>query len=522
MGAAQAEKGSGAEDPIARMSFFQSSMSTLVGDRADTLKKIDEIEAHMSQQWWKSDESNTTTNEAESRVSAPTSLNAKPISQSSLSMPTLPPGPEIQATLDAFDALEAQAAEQSGQGLPVPDSSGVGATADMAGPGAAPAYVTPAEPGHMVATTVDLQEAFMHDPDLEEAAIRFANGDYSGAEVNLKDVLTQHAADPPAQQLEIWKTLFDLYRATGQHAPFELAALQFAGRFERSAPQWFSMPAQQGLVEKSSAQAAALAKRDFAWNSPPTITLQTVTALQAALGRAAPPWQFAWTRVSAINPDAVPVLTSAFTQWAEQTEPVVFVGANHLRALLETQTPPGERAQNPDWWFLRMAALRLMGLPDEFESVALDYCVTYEVSPPSWLPPRCRYQGDSGAGAVTGHADSGLHSTSGWAPSSLLGGPHSRASVDVNVDGLVGVIEGDATAALEEVVAQTPATMPLVVPCQRLIRIDFSAAGAVLNWAAEQHGKGRVVEFVQLHRLAAVFFNVVGISEYGSVAVREG
>jgi hypothetical protein len=37
----------------ARPSFFQSSMPSKPDDRATTLKKIDEIEAQMSMQWWK-------------------------------------------------------------------------------------------------------------------------------------------------------------------------------------------------------------------------------------------------------------------------------------------------------------------------------------------------------------------------------------------------------------------------------------------------------------------------------------
>src|SRR5512140_1231645 len=40
-------------DTSARPSFFQSSLPSRPDDRASTLKKIDEIEAQMSQQWWK-------------------------------------------------------------------------------------------------------------------------------------------------------------------------------------------------------------------------------------------------------------------------------------------------------------------------------------------------------------------------------------------------------------------------------------------------------------------------------------
>lgn len=35
--------------------FFQTSMHSRIEDRASTIKKIDEIEAQMSMQWWKTD-----------------------------------------------------------------------------------------------------------------------------------------------------------------------------------------------------------------------------------------------------------------------------------------------------------------------------------------------------------------------------------------------------------------------------------------------------------------------------------
>ena len=49
-------QGQRVEDAAGRPSFFQSSMAS-PDERAVTLKKIDEIEAQMSQQWWKSKQS---------------------------------------------------------------------------------------------------------------------------------------------------------------------------------------------------------------------------------------------------------------------------------------------------------------------------------------------------------------------------------------------------------------------------------------------------------------------------------
>ena len=40
----------------------------------------------------------------------------------------------------------------------------------------------------------------------------------------------------------------------------------------------------------------------------------------------------------------------------------------------------------------RLEALRLAHRPDQFDEVAIDYCVTFEGSPPSWENARCKAQ----------------------------------------------------------------------------------------------------------------------------------
>ena len=49
------------QDTGARPSFFQSSLPSKPDDRASTLKKIDEIEAQMSMQWWKTKHGDSST-----------------------------------------------------------------------------------------------------------------------------------------------------------------------------------------------------------------------------------------------------------------------------------------------------------------------------------------------------------------------------------------------------------------------------------------------------------------------------
>ena len=52
----------GTQSTPPRPSFFQSSLPSKPDERAQTLKKIDEIEAQMSMQWWKTKHRDSTVN----------------------------------------------------------------------------------------------------------------------------------------------------------------------------------------------------------------------------------------------------------------------------------------------------------------------------------------------------------------------------------------------------------------------------------------------------------------------------
>ena len=499
------------EDPVARTSLFQSSAASS-DNRAGTIKKIDEIEAQMSMQWWRGKHG------AGSNALAPT-VPAHLAPRHTGNVPlTTSFAPTEQASIPL--SLEPQAAAEplfANDSMLVADFGG--ATAPMracAGADTDADVFAPAPPAPRPVPVVELVP-FVHEPDLEEAAILFANADYVGATASLLDVVAQHRKANTAQPLEIWMTLFDLYRATGQQEGFDILAIDFADCFGRSAPLWFSLPEQLGLAGSMPvvpAGAPVAVRRDFSWNAPATVGAQSVAALHASLEHAASPWTLIWNRLTVIEEAALPALTQEFNRWADHNVQLVFLGAERLQALLEAHTQSGDRGGSPDWWRLRMAALRLMGRADEFELVALDYCVTYEVSPPAWQVPHCGYLDASDNEGTS--ADLLAAAPDGAVPEFALG-----ADAALALAALSGHIEGDAAALLQSLEDAAQPGQPLVVPCDRLIRIDFSAAGSVLNWAAAQQAQQREVHFQNLHRLVAVFFNVVGINEHAWVIPRK-
>ena len=169
-------------------------------------------------------------------------------------------------------------------------------------------------------------------------------------------------------------------------------------------------------------------------------------------------------------------------------------------------TPSGSRGVDDTAWTVRLDALRVMQMQDEFELAALDFCITFEVPPPEWQPARCAYADmDQNTALLQAPAQDsstmplGLHGASGE-------GLH-----------LSGDVVGEAGSAATLLGRDHAPGAHLVVSCKALVRVDFSAAGSILNWAASCHSQGCQVQFRDVNRLVAAFFNVIGITEYARV-----
>jgi ABC-type transporter Mla MlaB component len=526
------------QDPGGRPSFFQSSMPSKPDDRATTLKKIDEIEAQMSMQWWKTkngDADNSTPpptphGRSTASVHAPLLDNALPAAY----RPTAPAGLQSAA---AKMAQPAPAPQQHDPSPTEPDSLSVALAEARSGGFAAksapPAGSKPAagagQDGNSSGfsaskfNAVDVEEV-AHDAELEEAAIRFANGDDAGAEAGLLEILAPNAAR--AGHADTWLTLFDLYRATAQQDKFETAAIQFVERFDRSAPQWFSMPDMVKMLSTPEGKAASNGPAAD-WICPSVLGIQTVAALKAAIAKAPMPWRLDWKNLKTIEPAALEPLSKVFSGWAAQPVQLRFLGDPQLQKVLESATPSGNRDTDQNWWKLRMEVLRVTHRPDDFELAALDFCVTYEVSPPAWDSARCEYKPlDAQGGVVAGQAiigdvyrDSMPSSLSAIEGDTQMDAMSSQMSNMLSVE-LSGQIQGDAIAVLDKLEVKLMGADMMLISCSKLIRVDFSAAGTLLNWVSAREAENRAVQFSDVNRLVAAFFNVIGITEHARVLVR--
>jgi ABC-type transporter Mla MlaB component len=369
-------------------------------------------------------------------------------------------------------------------------------------------------------------EDFVHDPAFEEAALRFASGDTAGAEAALRAMLEPD--HPRAGDVQTWLFLFDLYWASGQPQHHDDLGADFARRFQRSPPQWRGpddLLPPQAFGASRVFPLSVVNEPAFDWTCPAVLDAAGVASLQAALSRQPQPWSLSWGAVSRLEPDAVAPLAQLVAHWARQPVRLRLAGVEALERILDARTACGDRGVDPAWWALRLDWLRATRRPQEFELVALDYCVTYEVSPPSWAPPLCelRLLGSGGAGGprqpvqaleprVSVLGVGGMADPSEFAASTLATPCAGE---------LAGTLLGDTVAAcLARLDARPQGAELQVVACDRLLRLDFEGAGALANWVAARQREGRAVHLAGVHRLVAALLGALGLAAQARITLR--
>ncbi len=419
--------------------------------------------------------------------------------------PAFAPSP---ATVERLDLSPPPAAASMGSGLS-PQSAGAAAPIPEL-KAAIPTLTYPvADP-----SDVEVNEV-VHDAELDEAVIAFANGDYEHCERSLSD-LTREGGSRHTHA-DTWLVLFDLYRATGQQAKFEHLANDYAQQFGLSSPQWFSLPK---LVAEAVQQERAPRghSNTVAWSCPEYLDVDGVLQMRSRCENLPLPWVLDFQNLRQIDPEACARLREVFRAWAPQALDLRWLAGDHFFQVLKDQAPVGARDADPVYWMVRLEALRLANRPDQFDEVAIDYCVTYEVSPPSWEKAEAHVR-VSGNSLSTASPQSSVQPAMDTGISFLESTITDALSTAAQME-LSGQLSGDISETLKLMTDQLGPASLVNIACPKLIRLDFMAAGDLLNWVLARRSENRAVQFTDAHRLVALFFGAMGINEHARVKVR--
>jgi anti-anti-sigma regulatory factor len=311
---------------------------------------------------------------------------------------------------------------------------------------------------------------------IEESAILYASGELAAAEAILAGALSGTART----ERRIWWMLFDLYQGQGREDDFNNIAIDYASTFEASPPGF--QKRNSGTVSGSGvAPTAALAG---------TLDEQCAPALARLL--AAPAGSLVLRieldQVRAVNEAGCGHLLATLQTLRKQGRPLVVAGAETLANLLRPALVVGDTSTGESPWLLRVELLQILGREKDFEEAAMDYCVTFEVSPPSFEP------------------DARVASA---APA--LGG---AASGDQFM--LPAIIDGDSAFLMAAIGAFGAVNNPAVLDCANLARIDYGCAAVLVEKLRVLQQAEVQVELRGLNHLVAELLRLLG----GTVCAR--
>jgi anti-anti-sigma regulatory factor len=426
------------------------------------------------------------------------------------------PGRELARSLAMetaakIDAIESEMARDFLRPAANTGSPAMGPTTGGPKP-AKPAAAEPAQPAPAAADALDPgTDSFLGNINaidvntsgagsvIDETAILFANGQDQEAEATMRHGIDTDTIGHNRQTA--WRMLFELVNQRGDAAAFEQLTMQYALRFENSSPAWMDYAAAAPMAAPAAPVAGVAGGPVVAL--PEVVDAQIVKTLEHLKALAAQHAALTLDVSAARTVDLVgaELLLRVVNAFKRSNHELTVVGAERLLEPLRAGLEPGRRDASDAMWMLMLEVLRLLGRQTDFEETGIQYCITFEVSPPSWEP-----------------APPSLRTLAAREPAAT--GPAAAAIDAFDPLDWRGVIEREGEPHFGRLAIQARESKHLSVECLYLRRMAFSTATTLLTLLMKLQAAGVRVEFVNVNPLVAALFHLLGITAIAGVQSR--
>jgi anti-anti-sigma regulatory factor len=326
---------------------------------------------------------------------------------------------------------------------------------------------------------------------IDEAAILFANGLIEPAEAGLRAAIHSDSLGDSAQRA--WLMLFELFQQRGDKAGFDNLTIEYVLRFESSPPAWIEYKDDAGTpTAGKTAEGAPIVRL------PDVVDADVVKVLEQLKNYSAQHQALTLDTSSVREIDLVgaELLLRVINAFRRASHELMVLGADQLITPLRAAVEPGRRDQSDAGWMLLLEVFRLLHRQHDFEETGIQYCITYEVSPPSWEPP----------------------------PPTLKTRAATPADRPVEIDdgGLQwrGTVRGNGEPQFGKLLTAAKTEKRLAVDCTYLKRVEFGTATSLLSQLTKLRQGGVTVEFRNLNTLIAALFALLGIDMVAEVQLR--
>jgi ABC-type transporter Mla MlaB component len=329
---------------------------------------------------------------------------------------------------------------------------------------------------------------------LENAALMFASSQPEQARALLDHGIS--GDDDTKTSPLAWLALFDLLQRANDRAAFDQLALQFVVQFERSAPAW---------EERSSttAQPRTLLSRPVSGGYVAVTGMITsgvaspLDGLKRAVEKRTPQARVDLSQVTGYDDGGARMLCDLLAMARKQKLDLQLQRPEKLRAMLETAVKEG-KAGGEAAWLLSLELMQWQRDQAAFDDRAVEFAITFELSPPSWEPPpepppepKQDAATDKPASAHTEDPAARTHAQSlAWS----------------------GVLAGSSARQLVELTDFAISRSVVALDMSDVERIDFVCAGALLNHINRIEGQRKSVQISGASPIIRALLLLIGIS----------
>jgi anti-anti-sigma regulatory factor len=316
---------------------------------------------------------------------------------------------------------------------------------------------------------------------LENAALRYANGQAADARALLEEGIGN---DPDTKLSPLaWLGLFDLLQRACDKAAFDQLSMQYVVQFERSAPAWNATSNQPSAPRSLGGYIAVTGRLTAA-------SAKQLEGLQRAIERGADAARLDLLSVQSFDDEGARLLAGALAAARRSKLMLQLMPGTKLGAALDTAIKTGREA-GEGAWTLSLELLQWANDRATFEDRAVDFAVTFELSPPSWEPPASAPRKGAAAAAREDAND---------------------AAADPGLVKWSGVMTGSLSPQLGKLADAAHGTSMVALDMSEVERIDFVCAGALLNVINRIETQRKAVQITGASPLLRALLLLIGVS----------
>lgn len=330
---------------------------------------------------------------------------------------------------------------------------------------------------------------------VEEAAILYASDHPDQAAALLLDFIKNHASQ---KEIQPWMMLLDLYQAQGNKAKFDELALEFVVKFERSAPIWKDDKASETKTAGPKTSSGAAIEGYVALTGILQGDKDSLFQNLEAVAQKGAGLRLDFARLEGLDASGSRRLVETMQGLKKGGKNITPISVPHVIDLLKALLGQGSEDEQAHWQLL-FSIYQCMGLEAEFEDLAVEYAVTFEVSPPSWeAMPLCRQP----VAVVTVDAPDEL--------------PH-----DENTFFMHGLISTESARQFQELKDFGESRTEIYLDMTDVPRVDFVSIGDFVSILVGLNCGGKKLRVRNANEMIRALFGVMGVDQFADILKRK-